>query len=100
MSLSRKSSSMPDDKKAAARHERDSDSHSQDLWSENLILEFPPDTTALINRLADHLHLKPAEVVSRALGLLEVWDEAERHDRILVERPRHGEGKEFTLELG
>ena len=70
-----------------------------DTKTRTLVMEFPPETTELIYKLAENLHLEPTEVVSRALGLMEVWDEANRNDRIIVERPSRGGGQEFRLQV-
>ena len=54
---------------------------------EPLIVEFPPDTRELIDRLADALNLSRVEIISRGLGLLQVWVEAQKNHHIIVERP-------------
>ncbi len=63
------------------------------------LMEFPPETVALIDRLCVNLHLERDEVFSKALGLLDVWEEAHRKQRIIVERPANGTGEEFKIEI-
>jgi hypothetical protein len=43
-----------------------------------LLMEFSSEAAELIRRLGRNLHLEPAQVLSRALGLLELWDETHR----------------------
>ena len=67
-----------------------------------LIVEFPPKTVEVIDSLASTLKLSREEVISRALGLLEIWVQARKQDppHILVERPEKGEGEETQIEIG
>jgi hypothetical protein len=56
---------------------------------EPLIVEFPPDTCEIIDRLAGALKLSRVEVLSRGLGLLQLWVEAKENHHIIVERPAY-----------
>jgi hypothetical protein len=68
------------------------------MEQDRLIVEFPPETAAVIYRLAASLKLEPGKVISKALGLLELWEEARRNQRVIVERPVvPGTGKEFEI---
>jgi hypothetical protein len=68
---------------------------------ERAVFEFPPDTMALIDRLSVSLKLTPPQVISKALGLLALWDEAHNSNppRVLVERPAQGSGQEFVIDI-
>jgi hypothetical protein len=69
---------------------------------ERAVFEFPPDTMALIDRLGASLNLKPPEVISKALGLLELWEAANKSKppRLIVERPAAGgAGEEFVIDI-
>lgn len=70
------------------------------MEQQGAVFEFPAETVTLINRLAASLKLEPAQVISKALGLLAVWEEAHRNQRVIVERPAvPGTGKEFEIVL-
>jgi len=58
---------------------------------ESLIVEFPPDTREMIDRLAEALKLTRVEVISRGLGLLQLWVEAQQNHHVIVERPAYTE---------
>jgi hypothetical protein len=64
-----------------------------------LLMEFSSEAAELIHRLGRNLQLESTQVLSRALGLLEVWDEANRNNRIIVERPRCGPGHEYRVQI-
>jgi hypothetical protein len=66
---------------------------------ERAVFEFPPDTMALINRLGASLNLKPPEVISKALGLLDLWEAAKKNNRLIVERSAEGQGDEFVIDI-
>lgn len=67
---------------------------------ERLVLEFPPETVAVIEKLAQNLKLDAPQVISKALGLLEVWDDAQRHHKVIVERPvANTPGEEFEIDI-
>ena len=68
---------------------------------ERAVFEFPADTMAVINKLSKSLKLEPSMVISKALGLLVLWDEARnsKPPRQFVERPAEGSGKEFVIDI-
>jgi hypothetical protein len=64
------------------------------------IVEFPPETAQLIQNLAKSLGLSPEEAISRAIGLLQVWADAKKEHRIIVERPAPGAaGEELQIDV-
>jgi hypothetical protein len=68
---------------------------------ERAVFEFLPDTMDLINKLGASLNLKAPEVISKALGLLALWDEAHKSNppRVFVECPAQGSGQEFVIDI-
>jgi hypothetical protein len=66
---------------------------------ERVVFEFPPETVALIDRLAKYLNVERGEVISKSLGLLQVWMNARKENRILVEKPESGLGKELLINI-
>jgi hypothetical protein len=69
--------------------------------AEPYVVEFPPETVEVLDKIAAKLKLERPHVISKALGLLELWVEARfgGEDRIIVERPRSGEGKEYEIDV-
>ena len=65
----------------------------------SLLFEFPPETAQVIDKLASSLGYERATVISKALGLLEVWEEARRQGHVVVERAKSGEGQEYEIEI-
>ena len=57
------------------------------------------ETLQVIDKIADHLGVDRAQAISKALGLMEIWVDAQKEDRILVERPAHGAGKEYAIDV-
>jgi hypothetical protein len=55
--------------------------------AEPLIVEFPPETVDVINQLSNELKLDRVEIISRALGLLQLWADAQKNHHMIVERP-------------
>lgn len=55
--------------------------------AEPLIVEFPPETVDVLNDLSEKLGLDRVEVISRGLGLLQLWLDAQKNQRTIVERP-------------
>ena len=67
---------------------------------ETFVAEFPPETTQVIDGLRKKLHIKDrAVVIQKALGLLQLWVEAQEQDRIIVERPRSGADEKEEFEI-
>ena len=66
---------------------------------ESLIVEFPPDTVEVIEKLSSELKLDRMEVISRGLGLLQFWLDAHKNQRTLVERPAGGETRNDECEI-
>ncbi len=66
---------------------------------EPLIVEFPPDTVEVIEKLSSELKLDRMEVISRGLGLLQFWLDAHKNQRTLVERPAGGETRNDECEI-
>jgi hypothetical protein len=63
------------------------------------VVEFPPETTEVINKIAEALHLERVDVITRGIGLLQVYVEAKNQNRILVEKPASGVGEEAEIEI-
>ena len=55
--------------------------------AEPLVVEFPSETVDVINELSKELKLDRMEVISRGLGLLQLWVDAHKNRRTIVERP-------------
>lgn len=62
------------------------------MESKGVLFEFPPETIALVDKLADRLKLSREQVISKGLGLLDVWAKTvvDDHGKI-VERSSKGE---------
>jgi len=69
--------------------------------AEPLIVEFPSETVDVIDKLSRELKLDHMEVISRGLGLLELWVDAHNHTppRTIVERPAGGETRNDEYEI-
>jgi hypothetical protein len=57
--------------------------------AEPLAVEFPPDTVDIIDQLSNDLKLPRVDVISRAIGLLRLWVEAQKNHHVIIERPSH-----------
>lgn len=64
-----------------------------------LVVEFPPETTEIIDELSKDLKLERVEILSRALGLLQLWNQARHQNRIFIERPAKGSGEEQEISV-
>ena len=70
------------------------------MAEEPFVVEFPPDTLALIDKLAQRLKIDRVHVVAKGLGLLELWVDAREEGRLIVERPRSGfSGQEYEIDI-
>jgi hypothetical protein len=67
--------------------------------AEPLIVEFPPDTVEVLNELSGELKLSRMEVISRGLGLLQLWIDAQKNNRKIVERPAGGGTRNDEYEI-
>jgi hypothetical protein len=67
--------------------------------AEPLIVEFPPDTVEVLNELSKELKLDRMEVISRGLGLLQLWLDAHKNKRKIVERPADGGTRNDEYEI-
>lgn len=64
------------------------------------VFEFPPETIKVIDKIGGVLGIESrAEVISRALSLLETYADARKEHRILVERPEKGPGQEYEIDV-
>lgn len=57
------------------------------MMAEPLIVEFPPETVEVLNDLSKELGLDRMEVISRGLGLLQLWVDARNSKSKIVQRP-------------
>jgi len=69
------------------------------MAAEPYVVEFQSETTELIDNLATKLKLDRVHVIARGLGLLELWVDARDENRIIVERPKSGSGKEYEIDV-
>jgi len=71
--------------------------------AEPLVVQFPPETVDFINELSKDLNLDHMEVISRGLGLLRLWLDAQNHKppHTIVERPAGGETRsdEYVIDI-
>jgi hypothetical protein len=67
--------------------------------TEPLVIEFPPETVEVLDDLSSNLKISRVEVISRGLGLLQLWVDAHKHDRTIVERPRNIEVRSDEYEI-
>lgn len=67
--------------------------------AEPMIVEFPAETVEVIEQLSKNLGLDRMTVISRGLGLLQLWWEAHDNQRTIVERPIGGERRSDEYEI-
>jgi hypothetical protein len=67
--------------------------------AEPLIVEFPSETVEVIDELSRELKLDRMEVISRGLGLLQLWLDAHKNQRTIVERPAGGGTRNDEYEI-
>jgi hypothetical protein len=69
-----------------------------DKWIEEIskkefTCSFPADTTAVVDKIAQHLKCDRMIALSKAVGLMEAWVDADKDKRYFVERSRSKKDK-------
>lgn len=65
--------------------------------SKEFVCSFPADTTAVVDKIAQHLKCDRMFALSKAIGLMEAWVDADKGNRYFVERSREKGRKDIEI---